>query len=52
MHGRCQVGYPGWSSIYDTDPAAANARLAFVERFADTGTLVKGNHPFRLVPAG
>jgi hypothetical protein len=59
---------PGWASIYDTEPAAAaNARRAFVERFADTGTLVIGNHfgtptgqplvhrdgsRFRLVPAG
>ena len=45
MHSPCQIGYPEWSSIYDTDPAAAAAtRRAFLDRFADTGTLVIGTH--------
>ena len=67
MHSPCQIGHPEWSSAYDTDrDAAADARRAFLERFADTGTLVIGTHfgtptgvyverdgiAFRLSPAG
>jgi glyoxylase-like metal-dependent hydrolase (beta-lactamase superfamily II) len=45
MHFPCQVGYPHWSSVYDADQdAAAAARRQFLERFADTGTLVIGTH--------
>ena len=67
MHSPCQVGYPEWSSTYDFDQqAAAVTRRAFLDRFADTGTLVIGTHfgtptgvlvqrdgsTFRLTPAG
>jgi hypothetical protein len=45
MHSPCQVGYPNWSAIYDSDPAAAaSTRRAFLERFADTPTLVLGTY--------
>jgi glyoxylase-like metal-dependent hydrolase (beta-lactamase superfamily II) len=45
MHTPCQIGCPEWSSVYDADPAAAAAtRQAFLDRFADTGTLVIGTH--------
>jgi glyoxylase-like metal-dependent hydrolase (beta-lactamase superfamily II) len=45
MHVPCQIGYPAWSNIYDTDQAAAAAtRRTFLERFADTDTLVIGTH--------
>ncbi|MEO3760347.1 MBL fold metallo-hydrolase [Mycobacterium sp. B14F4] len=67
MHSPCQIGHPEWSSVYDTDPdASAVTRRAFLERFADTGTLVIGTHfgtptgvtvnrdgpRFRLTPVG
>lgn len=67
LHVPCQIGHPEWSNIYDTDQAAAaDTRRAFLERFADTETLVIGNHfgtptgvhvrrdgaAFRLSPAG
>ncbi len=67
MHSPCQIGHPEWSSAYDWDQdAAADARHAFLGRFADTGTLVIGTHfgtptgvyveregtAFRLTPAG
>jgi glyoxylase-like metal-dependent hydrolase (beta-lactamase superfamily II) len=67
MHTPCQIGRPDWSSLYDTDQdAAAATRRAFLERFADTDTLVIGTHfgtpsgvlvqrdgaSFRLSPAG
>jgi glyoxylase-like metal-dependent hydrolase (beta-lactamase superfamily II) len=45
MHTPCQIGRPDWSSLYDTDQdAAAATRQAFLERFADTDTLVIGTH--------
>jgi glyoxylase-like metal-dependent hydrolase (beta-lactamase superfamily II) len=45
MHTPCQIGRPDWSSLYDTDQnAAAATRQAFLERFADTGTIVLGTH--------
>src|SRR5215217_3873327 len=67
LHSPCQIGHPEWSSAYDTDPvAAASTRHAFLNRFADTPTLVIGTHfctptgvrihregpAFRLSPAG
>jgi glyoxylase-like metal-dependent hydrolase (beta-lactamase superfamily II) len=45
MHSPCQIGHPDWSSHYDTDQhAAAATRQAFLERFADTKTIVIGTH--------
>ncbi|RZB14583.1 MBL fold metallo-hydrolase [Streptomyces sp. F001] len=45
MHAPCQVGRPDWSASLDTDDkASAVTRRAFLERFADTGTLVIGTH--------
>lgn len=45
MHVPCQMAYPEWSNVYDTDPnAAAATRRAFLDRFADTDTLVIGTH--------
>lgn len=45
MHSPCQIGHPDWSAIYDADPdAAAATRAAFLERFADTPTVVIGTH--------
>jgi glyoxylase-like metal-dependent hydrolase (beta-lactamase superfamily II) len=67
LHVPCQIGHPEWSNIYDTDQAAAAvSRREFLERFADTDTLVIGTHfgtptgvlvrregqAFRLSPAG
>jgi glyoxylase-like metal-dependent hydrolase (beta-lactamase superfamily II) len=67
MHSSCQFGHPDWSNIYDTDQDAATVtRQAFLERFADTKTIVIGTHfgtptgvlahrdgaTFRLSPAG
>ncbi len=67
VHFPCQIGHPHWSSIYDYDAiAAAATRTAFLERFADSETLVIGTHfgsptgvlayhdgaAFRLTPAG
>ncbi len=45
FHSQAQVGRPDWGAAMDADPAAAErARRAFVERFADTSTLVLGTH--------
>jgi len=45
MHTPCQIGRPDWSCVYDSDQdAAAATRQAFVERFADTSTMVIGTH--------
>ena len=67
MHSPCQFGHPAWSNIYDTDQdAAAVTRQAFLDRIADTNTIVIGTHfgtptgvkvhrdgpAFRLSPAG
>ena len=67
MHTPFQIGRPDWSSMFDTDQdAAAITRQAFLERFADTSTMVIGTHfgtpsgcavhrdgsTFRLSPAG
>jgi glyoxylase-like metal-dependent hydrolase (beta-lactamase superfamily II) len=67
MHFPCQIGYPGWSSIYDADQEASSiTRRVFLDRFADNETMVIGTHfatptgvfvhrygeSFRLSPAG
>lgn len=45
LHTPCQIGRPDWSCAYDTDQdAAAVTRHAFLERFADTPTMVIGTH--------
>jgi glyoxylase-like metal-dependent hydrolase (beta-lactamase superfamily II) len=45
MHSPCQIGQPGWSARYDFDrDASAATRRAFLERFADTPTIVIGTH--------
>lgn len=66
LHTQIQIARPDWSSAMDTDPvAAARTRRGFVERFADSSTLVLGTHfgapaaghivrdrdTFRLIPA-
>ena len=44
-HHPLQLAVPGRSSFADSDPAeAARTRHAFVERYADTPTLVLGTH--------
>lgn len=45
MHTPCQIGRPEWSCAYDTDQeVAAVTRRSFLERFADTSTVVIGTH--------
>lgn len=45
MHHPCQVAYPHWGAVSDYDPARARAsRVAFVERFVGSDTLVIGSH--------
>lgn len=45
LHFPCQVGYPAWSNVHDVDPeTAATTRRVFLERFADTSTMVIGTH--------
>jgi glyoxylase-like metal-dependent hydrolase (beta-lactamase superfamily II) len=45
MHHPCQIAHPEWSSIADTAPETSQAsRLAFLDQFADTQTLVIGTH--------
>jgi glyoxylase-like metal-dependent hydrolase (beta-lactamase superfamily II) len=45
FHFQGQIARPDWSAEMDTDRAAASqARTAFLERFADTPTLVLGTH--------
>jgi glyoxylase-like metal-dependent hydrolase (beta-lactamase superfamily II) len=45
MHFVCQISRPDWSATLDSDlKKAAETRQAFVERFADTDTLVLGTH--------
>lgn len=44
FHHPCQIARPNWMS-FDTDKKQAlNSRHAFLERFADTETLVIGSH--------
>jgi glyoxylase-like metal-dependent hydrolase (beta-lactamase superfamily II) len=45
VHHPAQFALPGWRCVADTDPALANqTRRAFMERYADTPTLVIGTH--------
>ncbi|PXX71636.1 glyoxylase-like metal-dependent hydrolase (beta-lactamase superfamily II) [Nocardia tenerifensis] len=45
MHSQFQIAHPDWSVAMDTDTeAAADSRKAFLERFADTPTLILGTH--------
>ncbi|WP_113701178.1 MBL fold metallo-hydrolase [Nonomuraea lactucae] len=45
LHTQVQIARPDWSAEMDTDPeVAALTRKDFVERFADTPTLVIGTH--------
>ena len=45
LHSQAQVARPDWSAAMDTDArAAARTRREFLERFADTSTLVLGTH--------
>jgi glyoxylase-like metal-dependent hydrolase (beta-lactamase superfamily II) len=52
MHHPCQIAYPDWETISDTNKEVARAsRRALLERFADTQTLIIGSH-FALPTAG
>jgi glyoxylase-like metal-dependent hydrolase (beta-lactamase superfamily II) len=45
VHHPAQFALPGWRCVADTDPALADqTRRAFMERYADTPTLVIGTH--------
>jgi glyoxylase-like metal-dependent hydrolase (beta-lactamase superfamily II) len=45
MHHPCQMARPDWCAIADSDPEQALAtRRSFLERYADTPTLVIGTH--------
>lgn len=45
LHSQVQVARPDWAVAMDTDAGAASlARREFLERFADTSTLVLGTH--------
>ena len=45
LHTAMQIARPDWSPELDTDPgAAAETRSAFIERFADSPTLLLGTH--------
>ncbi|WP_406293593.1 MBL fold metallo-hydrolase [Embleya sp. NBC_00888] len=45
LHSQVQIAQPGWSAEMDTDrEEAARTRRNFLERFADTPTLVLGTH--------
>ncbi|MBM4227573.1 MAG: MBL fold metallo-hydrolase [Gammaproteobacteria bacterium] len=45
IHSPLQCRFPEWNFIFDHNPAlAARTRRAFLERHADTGTLVLGSH--------
>ena len=45
MHHPCQIAYPDWSTTADANPqAAADTRLAFLNRYADGPVLVIGTH--------
>ena len=45
FHTQAQIARPDWGAAMDADPAAAEqARRAFIERFADSPTLVLGTH--------
>jgi glyoxylase-like metal-dependent hydrolase (beta-lactamase superfamily II) len=45
FHGQVQVARPSWGAQFDSSPAESSAtRSSFLERFADTSTLVLGTH--------
>ena len=45
LHHPCQIAHPEWSSDLDFDKdSARSARLAFLQEFADTSTIVLGTH--------
>lgn len=45
IHSPVQCRFPEWNFIFDHNPGlAARTRRAFLERHADTGTLVLGTH--------
>jgi len=45
MHHPVQCAYPEWNSRFCVDPVLSRAtRQGFVERYADTGTLILGAH--------
>ena len=43
MHHPYQIARPEWAGVADTDSQKRRA-LLFLERYADTGTLVFGTH--------
>jgi glyoxylase-like metal-dependent hydrolase (beta-lactamase superfamily II) len=44
-HHPCQLAHPDWASTSDFDPdLASTSRMSLVERFADSDTLIIGNH--------
>ncbi len=52
MHHPVQCGCPHWPSVFDNDPAAAEAtRRRFLDQFADRDVLIIGTH-FPLPGAG
>ena len=45
MHHPCQIAYPDWGSIFDSDTEiAVKTRINFLDDFADGSTLVIGTH--------
>ncbi len=45
IHSPLQCAHPEWNFLYDDNPAlAGHTRRAFLNRYADTGTLVLGTH--------
>jgi glyoxylase-like metal-dependent hydrolase (beta-lactamase superfamily II) len=45
MHHPCQIARPKWCSAFDDDPSLSiETRMAFLDRFADTSTLIVGTH--------
>lgn len=45
LHHPCQIAYPEWETLYDTDKEQArNSRRALLEHFAETDTLIIGSH--------
>ncbi len=45
MHHPMQVAYPKWSCVFDGNTQQArHTRINFLEKFADTPTLVIGTH--------
>lgn len=44
FHHPCQIAYPDWKSFDTNSKQALASRLALLERFADTETLIIGSH--------